>query len=129
MLKSADTETEADMNDETQHGEAPETEAALPDANAVVEQVRELLFGDHRRASEAALKSLDDRMAALTATLEARFADLERRLGDLKNEQDRARGAHADAMGAALMELGQKFRAAAAPAEAPPADPPPHEHG
>ncbi len=105
------------MNDDHTHGEHAEAEAALPDANAVVEQVRELLFGDHRRANEAALKSLEDRTAALTATLEARFADLERRLAELKSEQDHARGTHADTLGAALVELGAKIRSLAATPE------------
>jgi hypothetical protein len=105
------------MNDEHTHGDHAEPEAALPDANAVIEQVRELLFGDQRRANESALKSLDDRLAAMTATLEARFADFERRLGDLKNEQDHARGTHADTLGAALVELGSKIRSLAAAPE------------
>jgi len=97
------------MHDDQSHGDT-DTEAAAPDANAVVEQVRELLFGDHRRASDAALKSLEDRLAALAATLEARFGDLERRLAEMKSESDSARGHHADALGASLVELGEKIR-------------------
>ena len=104
------------MNDDHAHGDHAEPEAAL-DANAVVEQVRELLFGDQRRANEAALKSLEDRFAAHTATLEARFADFERRLGELKTEEDAARGTHADTLGAALVELGTKIRSLAAAPE------------
>jgi hypothetical protein len=110
------------MNDDHAHGEPAEPEAALPDANAVVEQVRELLFGDHRRANDAAVKSLEDRLAAVTATLEARFADLERRLGELKSEQDQARGTHAETLGAALVELGAKIRSLAATPEAKPSE-------
>ena len=34
--------------------------AAPLDAAAVIEQVRELLFGDHRRSTEGALKGLED---------------------------------------------------------------------
>ena len=104
------------MNDDHTHGDHAEPEAAL-DANAVVEQVRELLFGDQRRANEAALKSLEDRFAALTATLEAHFADFERRLGELKTEQDSARGAHVETLGAALVELGTRLRSLVAAPE------------
>jgi hypothetical protein len=101
------------MHDEHSHGDPNESEAASPDPNAVIEQVRELLFGEHRRASEAGMKSLEDRLAALTATLEARFGDLERRIEELKAETDHARGHHAEALGASLMELGERIRALA----------------
>jgi hypothetical protein len=97
------------MHDDHSHGD-PDTEAASPDANAVIEQVRELLFGDHRRAADAAQKSLEDRLAALTATLEARFGDLERRFEEMKTDSDAARGHHAEALGASLVELGEKIR-------------------
>lgn len=86
-------------------------ETAQPlDAAAVVEQVRELLFGDHRRATEGSLKSLEDRLAALTATIEARFADLERRLSESRNEADHARDGRVEAVGAALVELGDRIK-------------------
>ena len=88
----------------------PGAEAAAPlDAAAVVEQVRELLFGDQRRATEATLKSLEDRLAALTATVEARFADLERRLAESRARRPRQRG-HVEAIGVALNELGDRIK-------------------
>lgn len=92
--------------------EPPEVEAAAAplDAAAVVDQVRELLFGEHRRAIEAALKSLEDQFAALTATVEARAADLERRLVESRSETDQTRDGHVDAIGAALHELGDKIK-------------------
>src|SRR5947209_18501946 len=70
---------------------APEAAAPL-DAAAVIEQVRELLFGDHRRATEGTMKGLEDRLAALTATLEARFSDLERRLHERSEERRVGKG-------------------------------------
>jgi hypothetical protein len=86
-------------------------EAAAPlDAAAVVEQVRELLFGDHRRATEGSLKSLEDKLAALTATIEARFADLERRLSESRAETDHAREGHVEAIGAAFADLGERIK-------------------
>jgi hypothetical protein len=84
--------------------------AAPPDAAAVVEQVRELLFGDHRRATEGSLKALEDRLAALTATVEARFADLERRLGEARAETERAGDGHVEAIGAAFADLGDRIK-------------------
>ena len=89
----------------------PSPEAAAPlDAAAVIEQVRELLFGDHRRATEGSLKSLEDKLAALTATIEARFADLERRLSESRAEADHAREGHVEAIGAAFAELGERIK-------------------
>jgi len=91
---------------------APPTTAdpAAPDAAAVIEQVRELLFGDHRRATEVALKSLEDRLAALTATIEARLADMERRLHDIHAEAEQTRDHHVEAIGAALTEIGDRIK-------------------
>ena len=97
-----------------EHGQAepaPAAENAVPvDAAAVIEQVRELLFGDHRRATEATLKSLEDRIAALTATVEARLADLDRRLGENRAEAEHARDAHVEAIGSALGEIGERLK-------------------
>jgi hypothetical protein len=91
---------------------APQSpEAAAPlDAAAVIEQVRELLFGDHRRATEGSLKGLEDKLAALTATIEARFADLERRLSESRAEADHTRDGHVEAIGAAFAELGERLK-------------------
>ena len=73
--------------------------------------MRELLFGEHRRATEGSLKSLEDRLAALTATIEARFADLERRLQEEPGrEPSRAATARSTAIGAALKDLGEHIR-------------------
>ena len=97
-----------------EHGEgeraATGDNAAPLDAAAVIEQVRELLFGDHRRSTEGSLKGLEDRVAALTATIEARFADLERRLHEMKAETDHARDSHVDAIGSALSEIGDRIK-------------------
>ena len=109
-------EVEMDNEPMPPHSAPPESEAAQADAaapldaGAVVEQVRELLFGDQRRATEAALKSLEDKLAALTATVEARFADYERRLTESRNEADQAREGHVEAIGAALSDLGERLK-------------------
>jgi len=80
------------------------------DAAAVIEQVRELLFGDHRRATEGSLKGLEDRVAALTATIEARLADLERRLHESKGASGQAHDQGVEAIGAAIAELGERIK-------------------
>jgi len=111
-------EVEMDNEQIPPHGALPEGEAAQAnaesaaplDAAAVVEQVRELLFGDQRRATEAALKGLEDKLAALTATVEARFADLERRISESRSEDDQAREGHVEAIGSALSELGERLK-------------------
>jgi hypothetical protein len=101
------------------HGDSPPAGASPPaymetapvaDAASVIEQVRELLFGDHRRSTEGSLKGLEDRIAALTATMEARFADLERRLHEQKTESDHARDSGVEAIGSAIAELGDKIK-------------------
>ena len=109
------------MDDEYQHphsehqeppitASAPAESVVTPDAATVIEQVRELLFGDHRRTTEGSLKGLEDRLAALTATVEARFADLERRIGESRSEADSARESNVAAIGSALMELGERIK-------------------
>jgi hypothetical protein len=111
-------EVEMDNEPMPPHSAPPESDAAQAnaesaaplDAGAVVEQVRELLFGDQRRTTEAALKGLEDKLAALTATVEARFADLERRLAESRNEADQAREGHVEAIGSALTDLGEKLK-------------------
>jgi hypothetical protein len=101
-----------------EHAEGPPVTAGPPQADplaptdpaSVIEQVRELLFGDHRRSTEGSLKGLEDKLAALTATVEARFADLERRLAETKVETDQARDSGVEAIGAAIAELGDKIK-------------------
>jgi hypothetical protein len=88
---------------------ASETAAPL-DAAAIIEQVRELLFGDQRRAAETSMKGLEDRLAALTATIEARFADFERRLHEVKSEASQAHVSGVDAIGSAIAELGDRIK-------------------
>jgi hypothetical protein len=56
---------------------------------------------------------LEDRFVALTATMEARLGDLQRQLEELKSTTDHAAGHHAEALGASLVELGEKIRALA----------------
>jgi hypothetical protein len=91
--------------------ETSAAEAAPPlDPAAVIEQVRELLFGEQRRATETALKSLEDRFAALTATVEARFADLERRIAENRSEADQAREGNVEAIGVAFAELSDRIK-------------------
>ncbi len=100
-------------NNSTHSGGSPSSiaeAAANGDPSAVILQVRELLFGDHRRSTEGSLKGLEDKLAALTATVEARFSDLERRLVEAKAQTDHDRASGIDAIGAAIVELGDKIK-------------------
>lgn len=92
------------------HVVEPQSETPAPDASNVIEQVRELLFGEHRRVTEGSLKGLEDKLAALTATIESRFADLERRLSETRAEHETARDSNVAAIGSALMDLGERIK-------------------
>jgi hypothetical protein len=96
------------------HAAASPSTTADADPASVILQVRELLFGDHRRSTEGSLKGLEEKLAALTATVEARFADLERKLVEAKEQTDHARVSGVEAIGAAIAELGDKIKGLAA---------------
>ena len=56
------------------------------------------------------MKGLEDRLAALTATLEARFSDFERRLHEVKSEASQAHVSGVEGIGAAIAELGDRIK-------------------
>ena len=78
------------------------------DPARTIEQVRELLFGETKRASEASLNALDAKVDAqidaLTAAMNAR------RLADLAREAERAQATAIDDIGSAIAHLGASIR-------------------
>jgi hypothetical protein len=80
------------------------------DPAGVINQVRELLFGETKRASEASLNALDARVGALAAAMNEKFAEVESRLADLARESERAQAAAIDDIGSAIASLGASIR-------------------
>lgn len=76
---------------------------AAPDP---MEQVRELLFGETRRANDHHLRSIEDRIEAMRADFMERLAALESRLVDLARETEQSQAASIDAIGGAIAQLG-----------------------
>jgi len=81
----------------------------------VIDQVRELLFGETKRSTEKDLAALDAKLEAkveaLTATMNARFSELETRVAEVQSEAERARAKAVDDIGAAVARLGADIRA------------------
>lgn len=80
------------------------------DAVGVIEQVRELLFGETKRSSEHGLKALEDKVEALTALMHARFSEMEGRVADVGQEAERAQASAFDEIGGAIAHLGATIR-------------------
>jgi isocitrate dehydrogenase kinase/phosphatase len=80
----------------------------------VIDQVRELLFGETRRSTEQQLADLDAKLEAKVQALRAdmmdRVAELERRIVDLDHASDSQRLASIDDIGVAISELGNTIR-------------------
>ncbi len=76
----------------------------------VIEQVRELLFGEAKRTTEQGLKALEDRLEALSATMNARFAEIESRMAANQSEAEHSQAGAIDDIGAAIAQLGANIR-------------------
>ena len=100
------------MSDENHHSENSEHAPIVNGANppGVIEQVRELLFGETKRTTEQGLKTIEDKLAALTATMEARFSELETRLTELRSDSEHAQESAIDGIGEAIAHLGANIR-------------------
>ncbi len=79
-----------------------------------IEQVRELLFGADKRATDSRLGDLElkleKKIDELRADMQARFGDLEIRLLDLAKDTSARRAASIDDIGAAIANLGATIR-------------------
>jgi len=71
-----------------------------------MDQVRELLFGEARRASDAQAHAIEQRLEAMRADFLERLATLESRLVDLARETERSQAASINAIGGAIAQLG-----------------------
>ncbi len=80
------------------------------DAAGVIDQVRELLFGEAKRSTEQGLRALEDRVEALTAAMQAQFSEVESRVADLARETERSQASAIDDIGSAIAHLGSTIR-------------------
>jgi len=80
------------------------------DPAGVINQVRELLFGEAKRGTEASLSALDAKVDALAVSMRERFSEVESRLADLARETERAQASAIDDIGNAIAQLGASIR-------------------
>jgi len=88
----------------------PPVQSNGSDPAGVINQVRELLFGETKRASEASLNTLDAKVDALAASMRERFAEVEGRMADLARDTERAQASAIDEIGSAIAQLGASIR-------------------
>ena len=81
----------------------------VPDADTI-DQVRELLFGDHKRSGERSDKELHKRIDDFVAATEARFSEVERRISDVAREAMHSQASAIDEIGEAISQLGATVR-------------------
>jgi hypothetical protein len=100
------------MKNNGARGEAVEGVAAV-EADTI-NQVRELLFGADKRATDTRFGQFDDKLeklaADLRADLAAKFADLESRIETLARDVEHKRLTSVDDIGAAIANLGAAVR-------------------
>jgi hypothetical protein len=77
-----------------------------PGGADTMEQVRELLFGATKRATDQAIRDLDCKIEGVREELLARLAELESRVLDLGRDTERNHSAAIDAIGGAIAQLG-----------------------
>jgi hypothetical protein len=87
-------------------GGAPGDGGVAPPAADPLEQVRELLFGELKRATELNLRDLDCKIEAVREEILARLAVLDSRIADLGRDTERNHTAAIDAIGGAIAQLG-----------------------
>ncbi len=100
------------MKNNSGKSEAVESAAAV-EADTI-NQVRELLFGADKRATDTRFGQFDDKLerlaADLRADLAAKFADLEKRIETLARDVEQKRLTSVDDIGAAIANLGAAVR-------------------
>ena len=88
----------------------PATAQDNSDPVGVINQVRELLFGETKRASEASLQALDAKVDALAAAISEKFSEVESRLAEMARDSERAQASTIDDIGSAIAQLGASIR-------------------
>lgn len=99
------------MRNERAVAKADETVTALNGTIGAIDQVRELLFGDNKRATETRLDDIERKIEALRDDMNARFASLEARLAEQGRDTDARHAASIDGIGQAIAALGANIRA------------------
>ncbi|MDE2577577.1 MAG: hypothetical protein KGL46_02110 [Hyphomicrobiales bacterium] len=84
--------------------------ALTPENAGAMDQVRELLFGEAKRTTEARLDDIDRKIEMLRDDLAARFASLEARLSDQGKDTDRKHAQSIDDIGHAIAQLGETIK-------------------
>ena len=84
---------------------------ALNGGIGAIDQVRELLFGENKRATELRLDDIDRKIESLRDDMNARFASLEARLADQGRDAESRRLASIDSIGQAIADVGATIRA------------------
>lgn len=80
--------------------------AATSQSDQKMDQVRELLFGEYRRASEARLAHMEGRLMEFEREVRGRLNALESRMDALAATTDRDRRRQLEEMARAIAELG-----------------------
>lgn len=75
-----------------------------------MDQVRELLFGEHQRQSDARLAMLEARMRELELSLLRRLEALEGRLEQIAARVETDQRATLDELGRGIADLGERVR-------------------
>ncbi len=85
--------------------------AALSLADERMDQVRELLFGDHKRLQDMQIAALEARLQELQATFSRRIEELELKLAQLSGETRSAQQSAFAELAQNVGELGERIRA------------------
>jgi hypothetical protein len=83
---------------------------ALVNETEQMDQIRELLFGDHQRRLEARVAALEARTATLEQALSARIEGLQAQLDALVSGVETDRRTDFAALAAGLVELAEQVR-------------------
>lgn len=75
-----------------------------------MDQIRDLLFGDYQRSSEARIAALEIRLRELEGSLERRLDALQARLEALSGEVDAGKRSAFDELSKGIEELGARIR-------------------
>lgn len=75
-----------------------------------MDQVRELLFGEYQRQSEARLALMEARIRELEMTFQRRLDALENRLEQVASRVDAEQRATVEELGRGIADLGERIR-------------------
>ena len=79
-------------------------------ADEKMEQIRDLLFGEHQRQTEAQIAQLEQRIRALEADMAHRLDAMQARFDALAGETQTERRTAFDELARGVQELGERIR-------------------